>query len=150
GALEAARETGAAICLMHMQGRPRTMQKEPVYQDVVAEVRAFLAERIAACVHAGLAREKLLVDPGFGFGKTLAHNLALLAGLPSFAGLGVPLMVGLSRKSMLEKLTGQPVGERLQAGLAAAVLAVWQGARVVRTHDVRATMDALKVTAAVQ
>ena len=150
GALEAARETGAAVCLMHMQGEPRTMQQAPAYGDVVREVQDFLAGRVAACEAAGIARDGLLVDPGLGFGKALDHNLRLLGQLDSFAGLGVPLLVGASRKSMLGQLTGQPVDERMHAGIAAAVIAVWQGARVIRTHDVRATMDALKVTAAIR
>jgi dihydropteroate synthase len=149
GALEAARDTGAAVCLMHMQGEPRTMQQAPVYADVVEEVAGFLGERVRACLAAGIPRERLLVDPGFGFGKTLAHNLELLANLDVLAEAGLPLLVGVSRKSMLGALTGQPVESRLHAGLAAAVLAAWQGVRVIRTHDVRATMDALKVAAAV-
>jgi dihydropteroate synthase len=148
GALDAARATGAAVCLMHMQGEPRTMQQAPAYLDVVEEVAAFLAGRVQACVQAGLARERLVIDPGFGFGKTLDHNLALLGGIDVLAEQGLPVLVGLSRKSMFGQLTGQPVAARLAGGLAAAALAAWQGARIVRTHDVRATMDALKVTAA--
>jgi dihydropteroate synthase len=149
GALEAARDTGAAVCLMHMQGEPRTMQQAPAYLDVVEDVSAFLRERVQACVAAGIARERIVVDPGFGFGKTLDHNVALLGGIDVIAELGLPVLVGVSRKSMLGTLTGQPLADRLAAGLAAAALAVWQGARIVRTHDVRATIDALKVTAAV-
>jgi dihydropteroate synthase len=134
---------------MHMQGEPRTMQEAPSYTDVVAEVAAFLEARVAACRAAGLARERLIVDPGFGFGKRLAHNLALLARLPELARLGPPLLVGISRKSMLGALTGRGVDERLPASLAAAVIAVRGGARILRVHDVAATVDALKVVAAV-
>jgi dihydropteroate synthase len=148
GALAAARETGAAVCLMHMQGEPRTMQDAPHYADVVADVRRFLQDRRDACVAAGIGREQIALDPGFGFGKTVAHNFALLSQLDRLADLGAPLVVGLSRKSMLGTLTGGGVAERVPAGIAAAVIAVWQGARIVRTHDVRATIDALKVTAA--
>ncbi len=150
GALEAARDTGAAVCLMHMQGEPRTMQQAPVYADVVEDVCAFLRERAAACVAAGIPRERIAVDPGFGFGKTLNHNLALLAGIDVIADLGLPVLVGVSRKSMFGTLLERPADQRVAGGLAAAALAVWQGARIVRTHDVRATMDALKVTAAVE
>jgi dihydropteroate synthase len=148
GALEAARDSGAAVCLMHMQGEPRTMQQSPAYLDVVEDVCGFLRERAEACIAAGIARERLLVDPGFGFGKTLQHNLELLGGIDVIAELGLPVLVGLSRKSMFGQLLGRPVGEREAGGVAAAVVAAWQGARIVRTHDVRATMDALKVTAA--
>jgi dihydropteroate synthase len=150
GALDAARESGAAVCLMHMQGEPRTMQAAPAYLDVVEEVAAFLRERVAACVGAGIARDRLVVDPGFGFGKTLQHNLALLGGVDVIAALGLPVLVGVSRKSMFGQLLDRPVGERVTGGVAAAALAAWQGARIVRTHDVRATMDALKVTAAIR
>ena len=149
GALEAAAATGLPVCLMHMQGEPGTMQDDPVYADVVVEVRSFLAERMEACTGAGIGPERLLVDPGFGFGKTLAHNLELLRGLPTLAALGPPVLVGLSRKRMIGALTGRPVGERLAGGLALAVLAVERGARIVRTHDVAGTVDALRVTAAV-
>ena len=148
GALEAARDTGAAVCLMHMQGEPRTMQQAPHYDDVIGEVRAFLEQRVAACVAAGIARDKIVVDPGFGFGKTLAHNLRLLAGIERLADLGLPVLVGVSRKSMFGQLLDRPANQRVAGGIAAAALAAWQGARIVRTHDVRATMDALKVTAA--
>jgi dihydropteroate synthase len=149
GALEAAAATGLPVCLMHMQGEPGTMQDDPVYGDVVVEVRRFLAERMEACEGAGIGPERLLVDPGFGFGKTLAHNLELMRGLPALAALGPPVLVGLSRKRMIGALTGRPLGERLAGGLALAVLAVERGARIVRTHDVAATVDALRVTAAV-
>lgn len=150
GALAAASALGVPVCLMHMRGEPGTMQQEPTYDDVVAEVAAFLRERIAACGAAGIPRERLLVDPGFGFGKTLAHNLALLRGLPRLAALGVPVLAGLSRKSMIGALLGGvPVGERLHGSVAAAVLAVERGAAIVRVHDVGPTVQALRVLAAV-
>jgi dihydropteroate synthase len=149
GALEAARDVDAAICLMHMQGEPSMMQQQPHYDDVVAEVRAFLAERIAVCQAAGIARERLLVDPGFGFGKTLEHNLAMLRHLGEFRDLGVPLLAGLSRKSMIGALTGRPVDRRLYGSIALAALAAWQGAAILRVHDVAETADALKVCSAV-
>jgi dihydropteroate synthase len=150
GALAAAGDSGAAVCLMHMQGEPRTMQQAPHYADVLCEVGAFLGERITACEAAGIGRERIVVDPGFGFGKTLAHNLQLLAGIDRLRALGAPVLVGVSRKSMFGQLLGRPLGERLHGGLAAAAIAVWQGASVVRTHDVRATIDALNVTAAIR
>lgn len=148
GAVEAVAESGAAACLMHMQGEPRTMQDAPRYGDVVAEVRAFLASRAAACAAAGIARDRLVVDPGFGFGKTLEHNLALLAALPRLAADGLPLLVGLSRKRMIGALTGRADGERLAGSLAAAIVAAGRGARIIRAHDVRETVDALAVVAA--
>ncbi len=150
GALEAAVEAGVPVCLMHMQGEPRTMQAAPVYRDVVSEVRDFLRRRIQVCVGVGMDPERVLVDPGFGFGKTLAHNLALLAGLGELCSLGPPVLVGLSRKSMIGTLTGRSVTERLAGSLAAAVLAVERGARLVRVHDVVATVDALRVAWAVR
>jgi len=151
GALAAAGEAGVPVCLMHMQGEPGTMQQQPTYRDVVAEVRDFLAGRVAACEAAGIPRDRLLVDPGFGFGKTLAHNLALLRDLPTLHGLGVPVLVGLSRKSMIGALLdGAPVGERLYGSLAAAVLAVERGAAIVRVHDVAPTVQALRIVAAVR
>jgi dihydropteroate synthase len=149
GALRVAARLGVPVCLMHMQRTPRTMQQEPHYGDVVREVRTFLAERVAACLEAGVRQEHLVVDPGFGFGKTLAHNVALLASLDTFTGLGVPVLVGLSRKSMLGQLTGRGVGERLPGSLAAALLAAQRGAAVLRVHDVAATRDALAVLDAV-
>lgn len=149
GALAVAAGTGAAVCLMHMQGEPRSMQDDPRYSDVVGDIRAFLAERMQACVAAGIPEDRILVDPGFGFGKRLAHNLELLGRLSEFHSLRRPLLVGLSRKSMLGALTGLEPTQRVNAGIAAAVLAVWQGARVVRTHDVRATVEALKLVTAV-
>ncbi len=149
GALEAVAASGVAVCLMHMRGAPRTMQDAPEYADVVAEVRAFLVARAAACEAAGIARERILLDPGFGFGKSLGHNLALLQALPSLAAAGYPVLAGLSRKSMLGALTGRPVGERMAASVAAALAAVARGAAIVRVHDVRETVDALKIWAAV-
>lgn len=145
GAVEAVAASDAAVCLMHMQGEPRTMQAAPRYDDVVAEVAAFLAERVRACEAAGIARARIVIDPGFGFGKSLGHNLALLRHLDRFADSGVAVLAGISRKSMLGLITGRPVGERLPAGLAAAVLAVQKGAAIVRVHDVAATRDALAV-----
>jgi len=139
----------AAVCLMHKQGNPQTMQEQPVYQNVVAEVCAFLCDRIAAAEAAGIKRDRIVIDPGFGFGKTLAHNLALLRGLNELAALGVPVLAGLSRKSMLGALTGQDVAQRLPASVAAALIAVQLGANIVRVHDVRATVDALKILRAV-
>jgi dihydropteroate synthase len=148
GALEAVAGSDAAVCLMHMQGEPRTMQREPRYGDVVAEVSAFLAERAAAAEGSGIARERIVVDPGFGFGKTVAHNFELLRRLDRIVALGLPVMAGWSRKSTLGAITGRGEGDRLAASLAAALLAVERGARIVRVHDVAATRDALRVLAA--
>jgi dihydropteroate synthase len=148
-ALEAAAQLGVPVCLMHMQGSPETMQRAPRYQDVVDEVRAFLAERQRACLDGGIRPEHLVVDPGFGFGKTLSQNVTLLASLGRLSGLGVPIMVGLSRKSMLGQLTGRAVGDRLPGSLAAAVIAAQRGAAVLRVHDVAATRDVLAVLDAV-
>ncbi|MDR1887783.1 MAG: dihydropteroate synthase [Zoogloeaceae bacterium] len=145
GALEAVAAGNCGICLMHMQGEPRNMQQNPVYADVVGEVRAFLAERIAACRVAGIADERLVLDPGFGFGKHLAHNLELFARLPELALEGLPLLVGVCRKRMLGEITGRPLDERLAASLAAAVVAAGKGAKIIRVHDVAATRDALAV-----
>ena len=150
GALEAAAECGVPVCLMHMQGEPRTMQADPHYEDVVGEVRTFLQTRAAACREAGIGTDHILVDPGFGFGKTVQHNLQLLARLDSIASLGMPLVVGLSRKSMIGKLLGLSVGERLPASIALAVLAVERGAVLVRAHDVAATWQALQMNVAVR
>lgn len=149
GALEAAAASGCAVCLMHMQGEPRTMQAAPAYGDVVEEVYAFLAARIEACVRAGIALDRIVADPGFGFGKTLEHNLKLMKHLERFVGLGVPLLVGVSRKSMIGAVTGRPVEGRLAGGLALAALAVAAGARIIRSHDVAATRDAVAMAAAV-
>ena len=148
GALEAAAETGAAVCLMHMQGEPQTMQTEPAYGDVVSEVHGFLAQRVAAAKAAGIGTERFIVDPGFGFGKRLEHNLALLRRLACLGDLGACVMAGLSRKSLLGQITGQGVGGRLAASLAAALIAAQNGARILRVHDVAATRDALAVAAA--
>ena len=148
--MEAAAAAGAAVCLMHMQGEPRTMQKDPRYGDVVAEVRLFLQERMQACLAAGIPLECISLDPGFGFGKRLEHNLSLLGQLEALASLGRPLLVGLSRKSMFGQLLGQPVEGRLSGSLAAAVLAAWQGAHIVRVHDVGPTVEALKVAQSVR
>jgi dihydropteroate synthase len=148
GAMEAAAETGAAVCLMHMQGEPQTMQGSPRYDNVVTEVHDFLRDRAQACEAAGIVRERIAIDPGFGFGKTVEHNLALLRGLPHLAALSFPVLVGLSRKSMLQSITGRPVGSRLAGSLALATLAVANGASIVRAHDVSATVDALRVVSA--
>ena len=150
GALEAAAATGCAVCLMHMQGEPRTMQRAPSYRDVVGEVRAFLAGRVADSIAGGLEPERLIVDPGFGFGKTLEHNLTLLRHLGELAADGRPGLVGLSQKSMLGTLTGRAAGERLYGSVALAVIAVLNGARIIRAHEVAATVEALKTAAAVQ
>jgi len=149
GALEACAAGGVGVCLMHMRGEPEDMQRGPEYADVVAEVEDFLRARAAACVAAGIARERIVLDPGFGFGKTLAHNLQLLRALPRLAKLGLPVLAGLSRKSMLGKITGRETEARLPASLAAALAAVARGASIVRVHDVRETVDALKVWEAV-
>lgn len=148
-ALHAVAASDAAVCLMHKQGSPPTMQQQPHYQDVMSEVLQFLHERIAAVEAAGIARQRIVVDPGFGFGKTLAHNLALLRNLDALAELNVPVLAGLSRKSMLGTITGQDVAHRVHASVAAALLAVQRGARLVRVHDVRATVDALRIWQAV-
>jgi dihydropteroate synthase len=150
GALEIVAASDCGVCLMHMQGEPRHMQAKPVYADVVGEVRDFLAARLRACRAAGLDDARLLLDPGFGFGKSIRHNLELFAHLPALAVDGRPLLVGVSRKSMLGALTGRPVAARLAASVAAAVLAVERGARILRVHDVAETRDALAVWAALQ
>ncbi|UUA74926.1 dihydropteroate synthase [Cellvibrio sp. QJXJ] len=149
GAVAAAAETGLPVCLMHMQGEPDTMQQNPNYSDVVEQVFGFLEDRVAVCQAAGIAREQILLDPGFGFGKTLAHNLALLKHLPEFARFGLPLLVGVSRKSMVAQLLGRPVEQRLAGSLALAMLAAERGAAIIRVHDVAETVDVLKVLAAV-
>ena len=145
GAIEAIAGSGVAVCLMHMRGTPATMQSAPEYADVVAEVRGFLEARARVCEAAGVARDRIVVDPGFGFGKTLAHNLDLLARLDEIAASGYPVLAGLSRKSMLGAITGRPEGERMAASVAAALSAVQRGAAIVRVHDVRETVDALAV-----
>jgi dihydropteroate synthase len=146
GALDAVAELKVPVCLMHMQGEPRTMQNDPHYDDVVSDVRRFLAERIFACEMAGIDKKRIVADPGFGFGKTLEHNLALLASLDQLAALGVPLMAGLSRKAMIGALTGREKhADRVAGSAAAAMIAVQKGAAIVRVHDVAATRDALAV-----
>jgi len=146
GALDAAADLKVPVCLMHMQGEPRTMQQAPHYDDVVSDVRRFLAERIFACEMSGIDKKRIVVDPGFGFGKTLDHNLALLRALDQFAALGVPLLAGLSRKGMIGTLTGRGnPADRAAGSAAAALLAVQKGAAIVRVHDVAATRDALAV-----
>lgn len=150
GALAAVAAADAAVCLMHMQGSPGTMQEHPSYTDVVAEVKAFLQERIDSVCAAGIALERVVIDPGFGFGKTLEHNLELLRRLREFAALGVPLLAGWSRKSSLGKITGKPADDRLAASIAAALIAAQNGAAILRVHDVAATRDALSVFAAVE
>lgn len=145
GALDAVARSDAAVCLMHKQGKPQSMQLQPHYQDALTEVTAFLRERVAAAMAAGIAQERIVIDPGFGFGKTLGHNLELLRGLEAFNDLGVPVLAGMSRKSMLGALTGREVGDRMAASVAAALLAVQRGASIVRVHDVRETTDALKI-----
>lgn len=147
GAMEAARDLAVSVCLMHMQGLPRTMQDRPHYDDVVAEVREFLLRRVDACISAGLDAGSLLIDPGFGFGKTLEHNLALLANLEVLVDTGIPVLVGLSRKSMIGRMLDRSVDERAVASAALALLAAQKGAAVVRVHDVAATADALNVAA---
>lgn len=150
GALEAVAASRAGVCLMHMQGQPGTMQEAPHYADVVGEVFGFLARRVRAAVDAGIVAERIAIDPGFGFGKTLEHNLALLRQLTVLKAIGRPLLVGLSRKSMLGLLTGRGAGERVHAGIAAALLALQRGAAIVRVHDVAATRDAIAIWNAVE
>ena len=146
GALDAAAALKVPVCLMHMQGEPRTMQDAPHYDDVVSDVRRFLAERIFACEMSGIDKKRIVADPGFGFGKTLEHNLALLRALDEFSALGVPLLVGLSRKGMIGTLTGRDRhADRVAGSAAAALIAVQKGAAIVRVHDVAATRDALAV-----
>jgi len=149
GAVEAAAELEVPVCLMHMRGEPRTMQVNPEYEDVVGEVRAFLKERIAVCEAAGIHRQRLLADPGFGFGKSPEHNLTLLRRLDAFTALGVPVLAGLSRKSLIGHVLGRPVDERLAGSIALAVLAATRGARILRVHDVAETVDAVRMVEAV-
>ena len=150
GACDAVRNSRCAVCLMHMKGEPATMQRDPHYDDVVGEVKTFLRERVAAAEAAGISRERLVIDPGFGFGKTAAHNLTLLRHLDQFADLQVPLLAGLSRKSTIGKLTGRPMGERLAGSLAMALLALEGGATILRVHDVKETRDVVAVWEAVR
>ncbi|MCB1738195.1 MAG: dihydropteroate synthase [Gammaproteobacteria bacterium] len=151
GAVEAAADSDAAICLMHMQGAPRTMQTAPSYRDVVTEVGDFLKLRVAQCEAAGIARNRLMLDPGFGFGKTLDHNLTLLEQLSRLTQIGLPLLVGVSRKRMIGSLLGErPVEARVHGSVAAAVIAAMHGARVLRVHDVAETVDALAIVAGLE
>ena len=149
GALDAAAALGVPVCLMHMQGEPRSMQADPHYEDVVAEVHGFFTQRLFACEMAGISKKKLLIDPGFGFGKTLEHNLRLLRQLSRFTELGVPVLAGVSRKSMIGQVTGRPMEQRMAGSVAAALIAVQNGAAIVRVHEVAATLDALKIWNAV-
>jgi dihydropteroate synthase len=150
GALDAAAELGVPVCLMHMLGEPRNMQDDPRYEDVVTEVHGFFTQRIFACEMAGISKKKLLIDPGFGFGKNFEHNLRLLRQLSRFVELGVPVLAGLSRKGMIGKITGRAVEDRLVGSVIAALIAVQNGAQIVRVHDVAETVDALAIWAAVQ
>lgn len=150
GAVDAVCDSAVALCVMHMQGEPGTMQCSPQYANVVEEVEAFLDERVRTLLERGVARDRILLDPGFGFGKTVEHNLMLLRQLERLGDRGYPLLVGMSRKSMLGAVTGRDVGERVVAGAAAALIAVQNGARVVRTHDVGATRDVLRLWNALQ
>lgn len=150
GALQAAADTGLPVCLMHMQGEPGTMQQNPVYQNVVAEVGDFLSERLAVCAAAGIPGERVVLDPGFGFAKTLAHNLSLFRHLEVLRQLGRPLLVGVSRKSMIGQALGREVDQRLYGGLALAALAVAKGACILRVHDVAETVDVVRMIAAVE
>lgn len=149
GALQVARDSRVAVCLMHKQGIPQTMQTTPHYQDVVHEVRSFLEQRVASCLDAGLSRQQLVVDPGIGFGKSVSHNLQLIRHLSQFTQMGLPLLVGISRKSMLQTVLQKPAEERLWGSVALATLAAWFGAHLIRAHDVAATVDAIKVVQAV-
>ena len=149
GALQAAADSGLPICLMHIKGEPKTMQQEPHYDDLLADISSYFEERVLACQAVGIAREKLILDPGFGFGKTLQHNLQLLHSMQRLQNFNLPILVGMSRKSMLGNVIHKPVGERVFGGVAVAVMALERGATIVRTHDVGATVDALKMTQAV-
>ena len=150
GALESAAASGCAICLMHMQGEPSSMQSEPHYEDVVAEVGEFLDQRVTACIQAGIDRDRICLDPGIGFGKRPEHNLVLMARLESLTGRGFPVLVGVSRKSLIGIITGRPVDQRLAGSIAFAALMVASGAAILRAHDVAATVDAIKVARALQ
>ncbi|WP_339053721.1 dihydropteroate synthase [Arsenophonus endosymbiont of Crataerina pallida] len=148
GALEAAAETGLPICIMHMLGQPKTMQQTPDYKNVVVEVKQYLSDEIERCEVAGIAKNRLIIDPGFGFGKNLVHNYQLLAKLNKFHAFGVPLLVGMSRKSMIGELLDVPLEERLIGGIACAVIAAMQGAQIIRAHDVKETVQAMKIVQA--
>ncbi len=147
-ALKAAAETTAAVCLMHMQGQPTNMQKAPQYQDVVGEVRDYLQSRIAACEQAGITRRRLIIDPGIGFGKTMQHNMSLLANVSAFKVMRCPILIGASRKSMMSQLLNRSVDQRVHGGVAIATAAVLSGAKIIRSHDVAATLDAIRVATA--
>jgi len=149
GAMQVAVDTGLAVCLMHMQGEPQTMQQAPVYESVLDEVNNFLGRRVQACLDAGIERRRLVLDPGFGFGKSLQHNLELFAAMQQVRPLDLPLLVGVSRKSMIGQALGRPVDQRLSGGLALATLAVVKGARIIRVHDVAQTVDAVRMAEAV-
>ncbi len=148
-ALQIVAKSRVGVCLMHMQGTPQSMQQNPQYNDVVNDVKEFLAARLQASIHEGVAKNRILLDPGFGFGKTREHNISLLQNLESFADLDQPLLVGLSRKSVLGQVTGNDVNARLYASIAASVLAAQKGARILRVHDVKATVEALKIVSAI-
>jgi len=150
GALRVAAETGAAVCLMHMRGEPRSMQNAPQYVDVVGEVQSYLQARLSVCLDAGISRDSVLLDPGIGFGKTLEHNLQLMGRLQDLAIGGLPLLVGVSRKSLFQHLLGRELAQRLPGSVAMAALAIWQGVAIVRAHDVAATVDAVRVAHAVR
>ncbi|RLP53844.1 MAG: dihydropteroate synthase [Ketobacter sp.] len=149
GALSAAKDSGLPVCLMHMQGQPQSMQVAPKYDSVVAEVCCYLVDRVSVCERGGIERDRIIIDPGFGFGKSVQHNLLILKHLAQLGQLGLPILVGLSRKSLIGTLLGRPVEERLFGSLAAALIAVQNGARIVRVHDVAATVDVLKIASAV-
>ena len=148
GALEAASETGLPVCLMHMQGEPRSMQSQPQYDNVVSEVQSFLQQQTERCIASGIDKNQIIIDPGFGFGKTLTHNIALFKNLEQLNVLGYPILVGASRKSMLGQITGKDISERLAGSVAFATLASIKGAAIIRVHDVAETMDAIKVAEA--
>ncbi|MEJ2361084.1 MAG: dihydropteroate synthase [Gammaproteobacteria bacterium] len=150
GALAAVAALQVPVCLMHMQGEPRTMQTRPVYDDVVADIRGFLQQRLQACLAAGIARDQLILDPGFGFGKSLQHNLTLFKHLPRFVELGYPVLVGVSRKSMLGSILDLPVEQRMPGSIGLAALAVWLGASIIRAHDVGPTIQAIRAVEAVK
>jgi len=150
GTLEAVSASDCAVCIMHMRGTPDTMQRRPEYADVVSDVKHYLQTRVAVCEAAGISRDRLVIDPGFGFGKTVAHNLALVRQLPDFVSLQLPVLMGMSRKSTIGVITGRPEGGRLAGSLALAVAAVLRGAKIIRAHDVAETVDALKIAQAVQ
>ena len=150
GAMAAAAATQLPVILMHMQGEPATMQHEPSYEDVVREVRQFLDERVASCLQAGIGRDRIIIDPGFGFGKNLTHNLALFRALPEFSAMGLPVTVGLSRKRMIGAITGRDTGDRVYGSTSLALLAAQKGVSIIRVHDVGATVDVLKILAATE